>query len=63
MAQAPIGRRAPFLRADAMRLGARLAFAEMIREEVRELGLRLMTGPIYFDASSDGDAPDGIPRD
>ena len=62
-----------FLRPDTVRIGARLAFAEMIRAGIttaldmfwhpeagaaaaRELGLRLMTGPIYFD----GDAPDGI---
>ncbi len=65
-----------FLRPDTVAIGARLAFAEMIRAGTtaaldmfwfpeagaavaRELGFRLMTGPIYFDGD---EAPDGIPQ-
>lgn len=63
-----------FVRPDTVRLGARLAYAEMIRggtttaldmfwypeasvEVARQVGFRLMTGPIYFDL----EGPDGIP--
>ncbi|MDQ4078311.1 MAG: amidohydrolase [Chloroflexota bacterium] len=63
-----------FVRPDTVRLGARLAFAEMIRsgtttaldmfwypevsvDEARQVGFRLMTGPIYIDV----DGPDQVP--